>query len=106
MLRNVFKRLYRSKEDITMKEFQELIKANNNIVLLDVRSIQEYNEGHLNGAINIPLHELGFKAERILKDKNSIIIAYCSAGIRSKKAVVLLKKLGYRNLYNILDVKL
>lgn len=53
------------------------------------------------GSINIPLYDLQEKSILKLKDKESIIIAYCSAGIRSKKAVKILKKLGYKNLYTV-----
>ena len=52
------------------------------------------------GSINIPVYDLLGQATRKLK-KESIIIVYCSAGIRSKRAVQILRKLGYRNLYNI-----
>ena len=89
------------KEDITMHELVEILNTNPNAILLDVRSEQEFREGHLFGAINIPLYELYCTAEEILRDKNSTIIAYCQVGLRSKKAIEILKKLGYKNLYNI-----
>ena len=58
-------------------------------------------KGIYHGSVNIPLYEIQKDAELILKNKSSIIIAYCSAGIRSKKAVKILRKLGYKNLYTI-----
>ena len=88
-------------KDITKEEMLEILKKVKGIVLLDVRSIQEYEEGHISGAINIPFYEIEQTAERIIKDKNSIIVVYCNAGIRSKKAIKILKKLGYKNLYNV-----
>ena len=98
-----FKFLKRDKEvkDITKEEMLEISKKIQGVILLDVRSIQEYEEGHIQGAINIPFYEIQQNAERIIKDKNSVIIAYCSAGIRSKNAIKILKKLGYKNLYNV-----
>ena len=75
-------------------------KINQGAILLDVRSKQEYNEGHLRKSINIPVYEIKRIARRIL-DYNSIIIVYCNEGERSKKAIQILKNLGYRNLYNI-----
>ena len=78
----------------------DIIKNNSKVLLLDVRSLQEYNEGHLNGAINIPLSELKTKANIIL-NKNDIIICYCQVGERSKKAVIILNKLGYSNVYTL-----
>lgn len=49
----------------------------------------------------MPLYEIPKRATVELNNKEAIIIAYCSAGIRSKKAVKILKKLGYKNLYTI-----
>lgn len=92
---------FRNKENITMQEALEILSKNKNAVLLDVRSSQEYNEGHLQASINIPLYDIPKKASTKLKNKEDIIIAYCSAGIRSKKAIKVLRKIGYKNLYTI-----
>lgn len=101
MIKKIITKIYRTKEDITKEELLELLKLNSEAILLDVRSEQEFREGHLQGAINIPLYELYVKAEKMLRDKNAIIIAYCSVGSRSKKAIRVLKRLGYTNLYNL-----
>lgn len=53
------------------------------------------------GSINIPVFDLEKRAANRIPNKDTIIIAYCSAGIRSKRAIKILKKLGYTNLYNI-----
>lgn len=91
----------RIKTDISVEEMKKIIQ-NNKVILLDVRSIQEFNEGHLNGAINIPLYDLNSSTiEKIIKNKQDFIITYCSAGIRSKKAVKILKNMGYKNVYNL-----
>jgi len=93
---NIFKKLLcinREEHDINYCEAVELIKNNSDVVLLDVRSIQEYEEYHLNYAINIPLYELRSKAESILS-KNNIIIVYCQSGKRSKKACKCLERFG------------
>lgn len=90
---------YRCAEDIDIKELNLLVKQNPDCVLLDVRSVQEYKEGHLNGSINIPLYELEKNCDFQTKDKT--IIVYCQSGIRSKKAVRILRKKGYTNLYNL-----
>lgn len=47
MLKKLIKRFYRYRENITVKEMLEIIKTNDNVVLLDVRSFQEYKEGHI-----------------------------------------------------------
>lgn len=101
MLKRFMNRLYRNKENITVTEMLEMIKTTENVVLLDVRSTSEYKEGHISGSINIPVYDLVKVAGSRLKNKESIIIAYCSAGTRSKRAVQILRKLGYKNLYNI-----
>lgn len=75
--------------------------SNDGAVLVDVRSIQEYNEGHLEGAIHLADYEIPLKYNSILKNKNAIIIVYCQNGGRSKKAYKRLKKLGYQNVYNL-----
>ncbi len=100
MLKKIFRKIYRHRENITVKEMLEIIKTNKNTVLLDVRSKQEYKEGHIAGSINIPVFDLERNAKNRLK-MDSIIIVYCSAGIRSKRAMQILKKQGYKNLYNI-----
>ena len=92
---------YRSKENLTKDEVYEMIRNNDNVILLDVRSPQEYEEGHMQNAINIPTYEIYEKAEKIIRDKDSIIICYCTVGVRSKKTIKMLKKLGYNNLYNL-----
>lgn len=53
------------------------------------------------GAINIPLYKLLECYEYKLKDKNKIIVIYCQSGIRSKKAIKILFKKGFKNLYNL-----
>lgn len=103
MLKRIFRKVYRFKNSIYQNEIINIIKNNKDVVLLDVRSSQEYDEGHLKGAINIPVYELEYRVENELKNKDNVIIAYCSAGIRSRKAIGILKKIGYKNLYNVED---
>jgi len=78
------------------------LRREQNITLVDVRSIQEYNEGHMPGAILLQSFEAEKKAERVLKDKSTFIVLYCSSGIRSKKVAKILIKKGYKNV-NILE---
>ena len=80
-----------------LKKFQE-----EGAIIIDVRSPQEYNEGHIGGAISIPEYELKKNAESLLKNKDENIIVYCSSGTRSRKAQKILQKLGYRNVYNLI----
>lgn len=98
-LKNNLKKQY-NRSSVNFNQMNEIIKNNNKVVLLDVRSVQEYNEGHLNGAINIPLSELNSNANNLL-NYDDIIIAYCQMGSRSKKAASILNKMGYNNVYTL-----
>ena len=69
--------------------------------IVDVRSSQEYDEGHLTGSINIPYYEINKKCIELLKNKDEEIVLYCEAGVRSKKAYKVLKKLQYKNVYSL-----
>ena len=97
--------LKRNNEDgineIDEKTLKYLRKAEN-VILVDVRSVQEYNEGHMPGAILLQSFEAEKKAERVLKDKNALIVLYCSSGSRSKKVAKILIKKGYKNV-NVLE---
>lgn len=84
--------------DITFEELKQ--KVLQGAVLLDVRSIQEYKEGHLNGAICIPLYEIN-KIINEIPNKNQLIVTYCQYGGRSREAYTKLKKMGYTNIYNL-----
>ena len=98
-----FKRRYKreDKNYITIQELMEMINKLDNVTLLDVRSVQEYEEGHLPGSMNFPLYEIERHAEKIVPDLNSIVIVYCQSGNRSEEAIRILKKKGYVNLYSL-----
>lgn len=83
------------------KDVLDMIKQSQNVKLIDVRSIQEYEEGHLDGAICIPLYELQSKIIGAVKNKENIIILYCASGVRSSKGKKVLDNLGYKNVYNL-----
>ena len=74
---------------------------NSNINLIDVRSSQEYEEGHLDGALNIPVYQIDKEIEKFVDNKEDTIILYCSSGYRSKEAKDILENLGYENVYNL-----
>ena len=69
-------------------------------VLLDVRSSQEYREGHIPGSQNVPLQQLD-KVEEVTENKDTVLYVYCHSGARSRQAVSLLKHMGYTNVHNI-----
>lgn len=86
--------------DIEIEDVEKILKALGGI-LVDVRSPQEYEEGHMEGAISIPEYEIKKKAKVLLQNKEKAIIVYCSSGGRSKKAKEELKNMGYKYVYNL-----
>ena len=95
------RKCYRSlpKGDITIQELKNKILQG--AILIDVRSNQEYREGHLQGAINIPDFEIAKRVQKEIPKKNQLIILYCQYGGRSQNAITIMKKLGYTNIYNL-----
>ncbi|MCI8411572.1 MAG: rhodanese-like domain-containing protein [Clostridia bacterium] len=87
------------KDDITMEQLENMAKEG--AIILDVRSPQEYQEGHIDGAVLIPEYELRITAKEMLKDKKQVIVVYCPSGFRSKRAQRLLNYMGYENVYNL-----
>lgn len=86
---------------ITCNEMKELIKEENSI-LIDVRTKEEYEENHLEDAINIPLDVIKEKIKDNEKiNNNTNIIVYCKSGIRSSEAANILSKLEYKNIYDL-----
>lgn len=92
---------YRTSRDITISEAKQIMATNKNVILLDVRSIQEYKEYHIDGAICIPSYEIASEIEKNVPNKYAIIIVYCQTGVRSKKAVQIMARKGYQNIYHI-----
>ena len=85
--------------EINHTQLEKMVKEG--CILLDVRSIQEFEEGHLKNAISLPVYDIKKKYQEVLKDYSQTIIVYCSSGHRSEKAQKLLKKLGYEKVYNL-----
>lgn len=92
---------FRNGNSVTYIEAKDMLRKNSTGILLDVRSILEYNEYHLSGAICIPYYEVSNKITNIIEDKNQLIIVYCQSGARSKSAISTLKKMGYTNVYEL-----
>lgn len=102
MIKKIKRIFYRSIEnkEISYKNLKELMK-NKTVYLIDVRSNQEYEEGHLDGAINISLYNIEKQIGNYVKNKTDIIILYCSSGGRSREAKRILENLGYEEVYNL-----
>lgn len=101
-LKNIFKRRFFrefEEDDVTIEQLQQMQKQG--AIILDVRSPQEYNEGHINGAILIPEYEIKSKAEKEMPNKDAQIVVCCSTGLRSKRVQRKLNKMGYKNVFNL-----
>ena len=85
-------------QQITQEEAKKIMDSGEEHIILDVREQNEYDEGHIPGAILIPYTEIEDKAEKMLPDKNMQILVYCRSGRRSKIASESLIKLGYTNV--------
>ena len=69
-------------------------------VLLDVRTPQEYREGHIPGSKNLPLQTID-KVDSIVENKDTVLYVYCHSGARSRQAVSILQRMGYTSVHNI-----
>lgn len=85
-------------ESIDAKQAIALLKNDENTTLLDVRTIQEYKEGHLPDAILIPVQALDKNLGMLKQDKNKKIIVYCATGSRSVSASRILEENGFTPL--------
>lgn len=86
---------YRS---ITTQEAKDVMDSETGYLILDVRTQEEYEEGHIMGAVLIPDYEIAERAEKELPDKEQLILVYCRSGRRSKGASAELASMGYKNV--------
>lgn len=84
--------------NITAEEAKKLMDSEEGCIILDVRTREEYDQGHIPGAILIPNTEIEAKAADLLPDKEQLILVYCRSGRRSKLAAQSLADLGYTNI--------
>ena len=83
---------------ITMQEAVEMMEKEENYIILDVRTHEEFAAGHIPGAIVIPNETIGTEEIPQLPDKDQLIMVYCRSGNRSKQASDKLVALGYTNI--------
>ena len=84
--------------NITAEEAKRIMDTEEGYIILDVREQDEYDAGHISGAILIPYTQMEEKAEEVLTDKDQLILVYCRSGRRSKIAAEALVELGYTNI--------
>lgn len=90
---------------ITMQTAKSMLDADPNIVVIDVRTQDEFDGGHIPGAISIPYEEIASKAPKRISNKEAKIFVNCSSGFRSRIASLTLIKLGYTNVFDIGSIR-
>jgi phage shock protein E len=84
---------------ISSKEAVEYLR--NGAMLIDVRSVNEFESGHILQAHNMPLDRVDLLVPTAVKDKNKVLLLHCSTGVRSGMAKKKLEELGYKNVFNL-----
>lgn len=87
-----------SQNEINFEQLKNMVSKG--AILIDVRSPQEFKEGPLPGAINIPEYEIR-KVKNEMPKLNQQIVVYCQYGGRSREAYNMLRKMGYTNVYSL-----
>ena len=84
---------------ISAEEAYEMM-ASQEVVVVDVRTREEYDVGHIENAVLVPNESIGSEMPEALPDKEATLLIYCRSGRRSKQAAEKLLKLGYQNVYD------
>lgn len=88
---------------IDVTAFQKIMDESNEEIVLDVRTPEEFAEGHIPGAVFMNVNDTQFKQKLNKLDKSKTILVYCAAGIRSEKASAILKESGFKEVYHLKD---
>jgi len=86
---------------VSVDDVKKALDAKEQSVLLDVRTPQEYEKGHIHGSINIPVGEIEKTVVSLLPDKQQKIVVYCLSGSRSVLAVDMMIKQGYTHVFDM-----
>jgi len=87
-----------SAKDISQTQLQQIMKNDKQIILLDVRTVEEFEEGHIPNAVNIPHKELEARLAELTDAKNTQVVIYCRSGRRAEVAREVLVKNGFNEL--------
>ena len=86
-------------QQITQEKAKEMMQAEDGHIIVDVRQQDEYDRGHIPGAILIPNESIGTEKPKELPNLDQVILIYCRSGRRSKEASQKLADMGYTNIY-------
>jgi len=91
----------RRPQELNAATYEQKLGSTGQAQLIDVRTWEEYQEGHINGAVNIDINGSQFSAEAAKLDKNRPVFVYCQSGRRSARAASDLLKMGFPQVYNL-----
>ena len=84
---------------VSSKEAVEYLRSG--AMVIDVRTVNEFDSGHILQAFNLPLDRVEMMAPAVVKDKNKVLLLHCSTGVRSGMAKRKLEEMGYKHVYNL-----
>jgi len=70
------------------------------VIILDVRSQAEFDQGHIEGAVLLPVDEIAQRAEEVITSMEQVVLIYCRSGVRSENAARTLSEMGFVNVYD------
>lgn len=91
----------RAYKDISPLDVKSIIDSSSDTLIIDVRTPEEFKQGHLVKSINIPLQILKETITAKNINKSTKIVVYCQSGIRSRNAAQILESLGYKNVFSL-----
>ena len=89
-------------KDISQSQLQQLMKKDTQVVLLDVRTVEEFEDGHIPNAVNIPHKELEQRLVELAESEDTQIVIYCRSGRRAEVAKQVLLKNGFNHLDHLI----
>lgn len=92
-----------NKTEINSLDVKTLVNKNPKIIILDVRTANEFNQGHIKGAINIDIRQPDFYTQINKLNKNAYYIVHCRTNHRSTTAVNYMTGNGFKNIYQMMD---
>ena len=94
-------RMGKGYREFPMEEVQKWLDSDRDFLLVDVRTAEEYEEGHLPGAILVPIEEIQVGHVDALPDPQQTLLLYCWTGRRAEDSAAMLAELGYKDIYAV-----
>lgn len=90
-------------KNIDGKKVEELISNTKELLVVDVRAKEDYDNGHIENSVNIPFDEFENRIDEMKEYKDKTVLLYCTSGNKSEKDSKILAKEGFENVYNATD---